>query len=170
MSQLKYITFSTVAGGTQTLALQDYDKTIQVETWADNDTALSGRKRQNVRGFRRAYRISYQASIEPAAYRAVFNNILTDMLAGEETITVSEGTDLSNAVLVVPTDEFRHAVEYISQISEFVPTLEFIESTVNRFALSYVASGYVDYGYVEGAKVTLVGYMSPGYVLPGYVD
>lgn len=150
MSQLKYITFYTVTGGEQTLALQDYSRTVQVDVWSDSDTALSGRKRQNLRGFREVFRIDYQACVEPGAYRELFGNIVADLLAGHVAITISEGPSLSGAQLVVPTDRLRHAVEYNSQIGEFVPSLEFITAQSNRIGQTrYVDEGYVSQGYVE---------------------
>lgn len=149
MSQLRYLTFYTVAGGEQTVKLQDYASEERVEMWAPADTALSGRKRQNVKGMRGQYRLSYRQSLEPAVYRSVYNNIVSDLTGGRESITISEGQDLSQARVVVATDAFLHAVQYASQIGEFVPSMEFMDQEISRLTGRYVAEGYVDEGYVE---------------------
>lgn len=149
MSQLKEITFYTIAGGEQTVKVQHYESTTDLEFWGENDRAVSGKIRHNLRGARGKYRLSYDHSTEATIYRSVLNNIMADLSSGEESITISEGSSLSGARVVVPTEEFRQQLEYVNQISGFMPVMEFVDNGLNRLASRYVDAGYVTGGYVE---------------------
>lgn len=149
MSILKQITFYTKSGGQQTLTVQDYEATTDIEYWRDPDFALSGFLRQNMRGSRRKYSVSYKECTDPATYRTLFNNIVSDLHGGSSTITVSEGADLTNARSVVPTDRFSYAINYRNQLSSFVPDIELVDVGINRLDGTYIATGYVATGYVE---------------------
>lgn len=173
MSEVKYISFNTLSGGQQTLAVQDYEKKAQIEFWNDNDKALSGKIRQNIRGIYYVFTIEYEKCIQQDEYRELFNNIVSDMYnIGDtldwtstdpfwtkserywygrrgETITISEGQDFSNSRVVVPTERFKQMIEYSRQIGNFIPDMEFRESTLDVSTGSYVETGYVEPGYVE---------------------
>lgn len=149
MSQLKHITFNTKAGGEQTLRLQDYESGEQLEYWSEADKALSGKLRHNMRGSRGVYRIEYRHCMQASKYRSVLNNIVSDLTSGEDSITLSEGQDLSNARVVTPTEDFMQRLEYRNTITGFFPTLEFKDVGESRVTGSYVETGYVEPGYVE---------------------
>lgn len=142
------LTFNTIAGGTQTIALQDYDDSTEIEFWRSNDKALSGKLRQNMRGSRGVFRIEYEKCIQQSQYRMLYNNIVSD-LQTEDSITLSEGQDLAGARVVVPTEQFRQQIKYSNQIGNFVPDMEFRDITLNRSAGTYVEAGFVTNGYVE---------------------
>jgi len=146
---LKNITFYTQSGGSQTLKVQDYDVTTDLEDWGRPDKALDGTLRHNIRGIRRSYRIQYRRCLEPDTYRSVFNNIASD-LDGGSSFTISEGTDLSNARVVVPAGTFANRIEYGKTIGGYVPDIDVMEAEIVTTTFgSYVESGYVDVGYVQ---------------------
>lgn len=149
MSQLTQITFVTQAGGSQTLTLQNYVNETSIESWKEPDKALSGKLRQNLRGTRGRYRLSYGHSTEATAFRNLLNNITADLESGIENITLSEDSDLSNARVVVPTESFKKQLQYRNQITDFKPILEFVDVGLNRSTGTYVEAGYVELGYVE---------------------
>lgn len=149
MSQLKYITFNTIAGGEQTIALQDYGNSKQLEYWQGNDKAISGKIRHNIRGSQGVYRVQYEKCIQQSEYRTLYNNILADLTSGEDSITISEGQDLSNARVVVPTNTFKQQITYSNQLGNFIPDMEFEDAGLNRLDGQYVETGFVTAGYVE---------------------
>lgn len=149
MSQLKYITFNTIAGGEQTIALQDYDNTKRLEYWQGNDKAISGKIRHNIRGSHGVYRVQYEKCIQQSEYRTLYNNILADLTSGEDSITISEGQDLSNARVVVPTNTFNQQIEYSNQLGNFIPDMEFEDAGLNRLDGQYIEDGYIESGYIE---------------------
>lgn len=149
MSSLKTITFSTVAGGTQTLRLQNYEKTTVIEHWGTPDRAVSGKLRQNVRGTRQRYRIEYEHCIEGTEYRSLFNNIISDLTGGEESIVLSEGSSLSDTRVVVPTEEFIERMEYSRTIISFMPMMEFEDKALDNAAGGWVEADWVESDWVE---------------------
>lgn len=146
---LTHITFNTISGGTQTIALQDYGNNKDIEYWGENDVAISGKIRQNIRGSRGIYSIEYEKCIQQSEYRALYNNIVADLENGEDSITISEGQTLASSRVVVPTDQFMQQIEYSNQIGNFVPDMEFTDAGINRLDSRYVETGYVTDGYVE---------------------
>lgn len=150
MSQLKKITFFTVAGGEQTVNVQHYESKTDIEFWGENDRAVSGKIRHNLRGIRSRFRLSYDHSTEAATYRSILNNIMTDLAGGETEITISEGSDLTEAKSVVPTDEFMQRLEYVSQITGFMPAMEFVGAGKSSASTGgWVEVGWVNPGWVE---------------------
>lgn len=148
MSQLKNITFFTIAGGQQTLRLQHYQSGNGLEYWKDNDIAISGKVKHNLRGARGTWRIEYEHCIQGAVYRSILNNIMSD-LSTKDSIVISEGSDLAGGRVVVPTENFNKLLQYGQSILQFNPTMEFRDVTLNHFGNPYVESGYVETGYVE---------------------
>lgn len=143
--RLSEITIQTVAGGQQTITLQNYDKGTDVEYWRDNDKAVSGKYRHNLRGNRARYHLRYDACKQPAVFLSIINNIVADLTGGQDDITLIEDGDYR---VVVPTDSFLSAIEYASQIGEYVPDMEFIDAEINSLDGTYVEAGYVTAGYV----------------------
>jgi len=144
------ITFNTVSGGQQTLVVQDYQAEIVLEFFGQAAQAVSGKLHPRVRGKRATFRLDYEACLEPGAYRTLFNNITADLTGGQDEITISEGSDLSNAVVVVPDERTRYLIQATSHIGVFAPSLSFIAVTQGADSdTRYVESGYVTDGYVE---------------------
>ena len=146
MSQLKELTFITQAGGSQTVTLQNYRNQDAIESWSDPDKAISGKLRQNLRGTRGQYRLSYSHSTEASVFRNLLTNIATDLLGNEDSIILEED---GQQRIVVPTDNFMQQLEYSNTISNYKPVLEFYDVGLGRSAGTYVETGYVTQGYVE---------------------
>ena len=143
------ITFETVAGGQQTLKVQDYEDRTVIEQWSDADRAVSGKLRHNIKGTRQTFTLRYDHCLEPSAYRTLFNNITADLTGGEDEFVISEGADLSNAVVVTLTDESRYQMEYTETIGTFAPGMEFKAVSLDTLAGSYYEEGYIEPGYIE---------------------
>ena len=60
MSKLTNITIVTNAGGTETLTIQNYAETDELQFWGSTfDEALDGSLRSNFRDFRRTVELTY---------------------------------------------------------------------------------------------------------------
>jgi hypothetical protein len=117
-----------------------------IESWSEPDKAISGKLRQNIRGTRGQYRLSYSHSTEPATFRNLLNNIATDLLGSEDSIVIEQD---GRQRVVVPTDNFMQQLEYTNTISNYKPILEFYDIGLGRASGTYVETGYVTQGYVE---------------------
>lgn len=122
MSRLKTITFSTDAGGIQQLTVQDYSKETTYESYGSpNDEALDASLRQNIRGQRESFRVTYRLSGDPDTFMDIANNIATDLQNGNEFVYV--GIDSDSLVRVTLDGDFAYKVEYANQHGLFIPSI-----------------------------------------------
>ena len=170
MSKLTNITVVTDAGGTQTLTIQNYAESDELEVWGSTvDEALDGSLRTNFRDFRRKIGLTYNLCTTPDTYRSICNNIATDLINGSTFIYI--GIDTNNLIRVVLDDGFASRVQYANQHGLFVPKINFtafdlgLEITLNfedwrfvnesvtvqrdyRFIYESVTT-QLDYGFIE---------------------
>ena len=124
MSKLTNITIVTDTGGTETLTIQNYAETDELQFWGSTfDEALDGSLRSNFRDFRRKIGLTYSLCTTPDDYRSICNNIATDLLNGAEFIYI--GIDTDNVIRVVLDDDFASRVQYANQHGLFVPKINF---------------------------------------------
>ena len=124
MAKLTNIVIITNAGGTQTLTVQNYSESDDLQFWGSPfDEAIDGSLRTNFRNFRRTIGITYNMCTTPNTYNSICNNIATDLLNGEEYVEV--GIDSSSAIEVVLDDGFLNRVEYANQHGLFIPKINF---------------------------------------------
>jgi hypothetical protein len=124
MSKLTNITIVTDAGGTETLTIQNYAETDELQFWGSTfDQALDGSLRSNFRDFRRSVELTYNLCTTPDDYRRICNNIATDFLNGSTFIYI--GIDTSSLFRVVLDDDFASRVQYANQHGLFVPKITF---------------------------------------------
>ena len=124
MAKVSNIVVITDAGGTQTLTIQNYAETDELQFWGSTfDQALNGSLRSNFRDFRRKIGLTYNLCTTPATYRSICNNIATDLLNGAEFIYI--GIDTDNVIRVVLDDDFASRVQYANQHGLFVPKINF---------------------------------------------
>ena len=87
MPKLTDIVVITDSGGTQTLTIQNYTESDELQYWGSTfDEAIDGTLRSNLRSIRRKVELSYQLCTTPDDYRSVCNNIATDLINGAEFI------------------------------------------------------------------------------------
>tara|TARA_R100001460_G_scaffold105244_1_gene151663 strand:- start:150 stop:524 length:375 start_codon:yes stop_codon:yes gene_type:complete len=114
----------TSAGGTQSLTVQNYSESNELEFFnSPFDEAIDGTLRGNFRGFRKKIGITYNMCATPNTYRSICNNIATDLLNGEESVEV--GIDSSSAIEVVLDNGFSNLVQYVNQHGLFIPKINF---------------------------------------------
>lgn len=171
MAKVTNIKIITDAGGEQSLTIQNYTESDELEFFGKPfDEAVSGALRSNFRDFRRKIGITYNLCTTPDVYRSVCNNIATDLINGAEFVYI--GIDTDNAIRVVLDDGFAKRVEYANQHGLFVPKINFIAynlglsiglifrdyrfvnetATVNldyRFVNESVTEPVQDYGSIE---------------------
>lgn len=124
MAKVSNIVVITDAGGTQTLTIQNYSESDELEFWGSAfDEAIDGTLRSNFRDFRRKIGLTYNLCTTPATYRSICNNIATDLLNGAEFIYI--GIDTDNVIRVVLDDDFASRVQYANQHGLFVPKINF---------------------------------------------
>ena len=124
MPKLTDIVVITDSGGTQTLTIQNYTESDELQFWGSTfDEAIDGTLRSNLRSIRRKVELSYQLCTTPDDYRSVCNNIATDLINGAEFVYI--GIDTDNVFRVVLDDGFSHRVEYANQHGLFIPKLVF---------------------------------------------
>lgn len=125
MAKVTNIKIITDAGGEQSLTIQNYTESDELEFFGKPfDEAVSGALRSNFRDFRRKIGITYNLCTTPDVYRSVCNNIATDLINGAEFVYI--GIDTDNAIRVVLDDGFAKRVEYANQHGLFVPKINFI--------------------------------------------
>ena len=124
MSKLTDIVVITDSGGTQTLTIQNYTETDELQYWGSTfDEAVDGTLRSNLRSIRRKVELTYQLCTTPDDFRGVCNNIAQDLLNGAEFVYI--GIDTDNVFRVVLDDDFAHRVQYANQHGLFIPKLTF---------------------------------------------
>ena len=124
MAKLSNIVVITSAGGTQSLTVQNYSESNELEFFnSPFDEAIDGTLRGNFRGFRKKIGITYNMCATPNTYRSICNNIATDLLNGEESVEV--GIDSSSAIEVVLDNGFSNLVQYVNQHGLFIPKINF---------------------------------------------
>lgn len=124
MAKLTDIVIITEAGGTETLTIQNYAESDELEFWGSSfDEAIDGTLRSNFRDFRRRIGVTYSLCTTPDDYRRICNNIATDLLNGAEYIYI--GIDSDNVIRVVLDDGFASRVQYANQHGLFVPKINF---------------------------------------------
>ena len=124
MAKVSNIVIITDAGGTQTLTIQNYSESDELEFFnVPFDEAIDGTLRGNFRDFRRKIGLTYNLCTTPNTYRSICNNIATDLLNGAEFIYI--GIDTDNVIRVVLDDDFASRVQYANQHGLFVPKINF---------------------------------------------
>ncbi len=124
MAKLTEIVIITEAGGTETLTIQNYAESDELQFWGSTfDEAIDGTLRSNFRDFRRRVGLTYNLCTTPDDYRRICNNIATDLLNGAEFIYI--GIDSDNVIRVVLDDGFASRVQYANQHGLFVPKINF---------------------------------------------
>jgi len=124
LAKLSNIVVITSAGGTQSLTVQNYSESNELEFFnSPFDEAIDGTLRGNFRGFRKKIGITYNMCATPNTYRSICNNIATDLLNGEESVEV--GIDSSSAIEVVLDNGFSNLVQYVNQHGLFIPKINF---------------------------------------------
>jgi hypothetical protein len=124
LAKLAEITIITDSGGTQTLTIQNYAQTDELQYWGSTfDEAVDGTLRSNLRGIRRKVELTYSLCTTPDDYRAICNYIAEDLINGAQFFYI--GIDTNNVFRVVLDDDFAHRVQYANQHGLFIPKLTF---------------------------------------------
>jgi len=124
MSKLTNIKVVTDTGGTQTLTIQNYAETDDLQFWGSRfDQALDGSLRGNIRDTRRSISLTYNLCTTPSDYESICNNIATDLIGGASFVYI--GIDTNSLIRVVLDDDFAHRVQYANQHGLFVPKITF---------------------------------------------
>ncbi len=157
MPKVSNIVIITDSGGTQTLTIQNYSESDELEFFnVPFDEAIDGALRSNFRDFRRKIGLTYNLCTTPDIYRSVCNNIATDLINGARFIYI--GIDTNSAIRVVLDDGFASRVQYANQHGLFVPKINFtaFELGINitlgfedfRFINESAASDQRDYRFI----------------------
>ena len=153
MSKLTNITVVTDAGGTETLTIQNYAETDELQFWGSTfDEALDGSLRTNFRDFRRKIGLTYNLCTTPDTYRSICNNIATDLINGSTFIYI--GIDTNNLIRVVLDDGFASRVQYANQHGLFIPKINF---TAFNLGLE-ITLNFEDYRFVNEAVTVQENY------------
>ena len=144
MPKLSQIVIVTDAGGTQTLTIQNYSESDELEFFnVPFDEAIDGTLRGNFRDFRRKIGLTYNLCTTPHTYRSICNNIATDLINGSEFIYI--GIDTDNLIRVVLDDGFASRVQYANQHGLFVPKINF-----TAFELGIdITLGFEDFRFIN---------------------
>jgi len=167
MPKLTNITIVTDAGGTETLTIQNYAETDELQFWGSTfDEAIDGTLRGNFKDFRKKIGLTYNLCTTPDTYRSICNNIATDLLNGAEFIYI--GIDTDNVIRVVLDDGFASRVQYANQHGLFVPKINFtafelgIDITLEfedfRFINESAAGDQRDYRFIYETVITRLDY------------
>jgi hypothetical protein len=144
MSKLTNITIVTDAGGTETLTIQNYAETDELQYWGSTfDQALDGTLRSNFRDSRKMVELSYNLCTDAPTYTSICNNIATDFINGSNFVYI--GIDTGSLFRVVLDDDFVSRVQYANQHGLFVPKI-----TLKAFELGVVITLNVeDWRFVD---------------------
>jgi hypothetical protein len=167
MAKVSNIVVITDAGGTQTLTIQNYSESDELEFFnVPFDKAIDGTLRGNFRDFRKKIGLTYNLCTTPDTYRSICNNIATDLLNGAEFIYI--GIDTDNVIRVVLDDGFASRVQYANQHGLFVPKINFtafdigLEITLEfedfRFINESSENDERDYGFIYQTVTTQLDY------------
>lgn len=168
LSRLTNIVVITDAGGTETLTIQNYAESDDLEFWGSSfDEAIDGSLRSNFRDFRRKISLSYNLCVEPEQFHSICNNISTDLNNGAEFVYI--GIDTENVIRVVLDDDFASRVQYANQHGLFIPKINLVAYDIGlqielnfedwRFVYESVTEQR-DYRYIYEAATTLIDYGS----------
>lgn len=117
------------ATGTRyTIKVSDYDITIDPEFYTGGafDKALSGKLRQNLRGYRPKIELSYGQGTQPTRMRNLFNDIITAFVTNNaDSITFYPDASLADNFEVVLEDS-SYNTNYSSTTGVFVPSLTLV--------------------------------------------
>ena len=153
MPKLANIKVVTDAGGTQTLTIQNYSESDELEFWGSSfDEALDGSLRSNFRDFRRKIGLTYNLCTTPDTYRSICNNIATDLINGSTFVYI--GIDTNNLIRVVLDDGFASRVQYANQHGLFIPKINF---TAFDLGLE-ITLNFEDYRFVNEAVTVQENY------------
>jgi len=153
MPKLANIKVVTDAGGTQTLTIQNYAESDELEFWGSSfDEALDGSLRSNFRDFRRKIGLTYNLCTTPDTYRSICNNIATDLINGSTFVYI--GIDTNNLIRVVLDDGFASRVQYANQHGLFIPKINF---TAFNLGLE-ITLNFEDYRFVNEAVTVQENY------------
>ena len=167
MPKLSQIVIVTDAGGTQTLTIQNYSESDELEFFnIPFDEAIDGTLRGNFRDFRRKIGLTYNLCATPDTYRSICNNIATDLINGSEFIYI--GIDNNNLIRVVLDDGFASRVQYANQHGLFVPKINFTAFELGidialqfedfRFINESAAGDQRDYRFIYETVITQLDY------------
>lgn len=115
-------------GQRYTIDIQDMGLRIAPEfyTGSASDTALSGKKRQNLRGLRPTVELRYQKSLQAARMRSLFNDILRAFVTNNA-VSIDFYPDASAAdKFAVVLDAGEYNVSYTNTIGRFSPSLTLV--------------------------------------------
>ena len=168
MPKLTNIKVVTDTGGTQTLTIQNYAESDELEFWGSSfDEALDGSLRSNFRDFRRKIGLTYNLCTTPDTYRSICNNIATDLINGSTFVYI--GIDINNLIRVVLDDGFASRVEYANQHGLFIPKINFtafdlgLEITLNFEDYRFVNESVTvqeNYGLITATATQTLDYGS----------
>ena len=169
MSKLTDIVVITETWGTQTLTVQNYAESDELEFWGKPfDEAIDGTIRSNIDDFRRTISLTYNLCTTPSIYESICNNIVQDVANGLEFIYI--GIDTDNVFRVILDDDFAHRVQYANQHGLFVPKITFrayqngLETEIIldfedwRFINEEVDQPIRDYGLITNTATQLLDY------------
>lgn len=153
MPKLSQIVIVTDAGGTQTLTIQNYSESDELEFFnVPFDEAIDGTLRGNFRDFRRKIGLTYNLCTTPDTYRSICNNIATDLINGSEFIYI--GIDNDNLIRVVLDDGFASRVQYANQHGLFIPKINF-----SAYELGVdITLNFEDYRFVDESVTEQLDY------------
>jgi len=136
----------TVSGGSEILQVQHAETDIIMLRHNSVVETVDGTLHDSIRGYRYRMRFWYDQSIEPDAYISVFNNILSDILGGQSSISIIFD---GKGIAAIPSSDFLLSMQYSQTIGIFSPRMEFLatNNNINLFS-RYVDEGYVNESYV----------------------
>lgn len=135
------VQFLTQSGGRDTLKVQNVDIFRRPIVYNAPTEDITGGIHTSIRGYRWGINLHWDESLQKDQYEIIINNILSDLLGGNSSITLI--IDNKN-IAVAPSGAFMSRVQYERTIGIFSPVMEFI-AVDNSITLD---SRYVDEGYV----------------------
>lgn len=115
-------------GQRYTINISEYDVRIDPEFYTGNfaDKALSGKYRQNLRGFRPAVEIRYNQSTQATRMRSLFNDIITAFVTNNvDSITFYPDASKADNFEVVIEDS-RYNTNYSNTVGVFRPSIRLV--------------------------------------------
>lgn len=115
-------------GQRYTINVSDYNITIDPEFYTGNfaDKALSGKYRQNLRGFRPKVELRYNKSLQATRMRSLFNDIITAFVTNNaDSITFYPDAAKLDTFEVVLEDS-GYSTSYRNTVGNFSPSLTLV--------------------------------------------
>ena len=115
-------------GQRYTIDVQDYNIDIDPEFYTGNfaDKALSGKYRQNLRGFRPSVTLNYRQGLQPTHMRNLFNDIIAAFVTNNaDSITFyPDASKTDNFEVVLEAGQYN--TQYQQTVGTFRPSLELV--------------------------------------------